>query len=44
MQSSPGMTDVFWVEELKLKDVALPTVMRKMLVHAFDDDGPLFRR
>jgi A/G-specific adenine glycosylase len=29
--ASPGMTDVFWIEEVELKDAALPTVMRKML-------------
>jgi A/G-specific adenine glycosylase len=28
------MSDVFWVEEKKLKDVALPTVMRKIVAHA----------
>jgi A/G-specific adenine glycosylase len=32
-QSSPGMTGVFWVEEQRLKDVALPTVMRKIVTH-----------
>ena len=26
-------SDVFWVEEKKLKDVALPTVMRKIVAH-----------
>jgi hypothetical protein len=29
-------SDVFWVEEGKLKDVALPTVMRKIVAHALD--------
>ncbi|MGN6517717.1 MAG: A/G-specific adenine glycosylase [Rhizomicrobium sp.] len=33
MQSSPGMTDLFWIEEWRLKDVALPTVMRKIVTH-----------
>jgi A/G-specific adenine glycosylase len=33
-QSSPGMTDVFWVEAKRLKEVALPTVMRKIVQHA----------
>ena len=32
-QSSPGMTDLFWVEGQKLKEAALPTVMRKILNH-----------
>jgi A/G-specific adenine glycosylase len=32
-QSSPGMTGVFWVEEWKLNDAALPTVMRKIVMH-----------
>jgi A/G-specific adenine glycosylase len=31
-QSSPGMTDVFWVEESKLKEAALPTLMRKIVI------------
>ena len=35
-QSSPGMTGVFWVEERKLKDAALPTVMRKIVSHSQD--------
>jgi A/G-specific adenine glycosylase len=32
-----------WVAESDLKSVALPTVMRKILAHALDDAGPLFR-
>ncbi len=42
-QSSPGMTDMFWVEERKLKDAALPTVMRKVVSHGLDEGGPLFQ-
>ena len=43
MQSSPGMTDVFWVEEQRLNHAALPTVMRKIILHALDTGGPLFQ-
>ncbi|MEJ0025443.1 MAG: A/G-specific adenine glycosylase [Rhizomicrobium sp.] len=32
--------DSFWVGDLN--SVALPTVMKKILHHAFDNDGPLF--
>ena len=32
-----------WVPSEKLSDVALPTVMRKMVEHGLADDGPLFR-
>ena len=42
--TSPGMTDVFWVEVERLGAVALPTVMRKILTHALTDEGPLFRK
>ena len=38
---SPGMT--MWISPNKLGEVALPTVMRKMLEHGLADDGPLFR-
>jgi A/G-specific adenine glycosylase len=31
-----------WVAREKLADVALPTVMRKIITHALPDDGPLF--
>lgn len=41
-QSSPGMTTMFWIEERKLKDAALPTVMRKVIAHGLDEGGPLF--
>jgi len=36
----PGMTGGIWVGDLQT--VALPTVMKKILHHAFADDGPLF--
>ena len=32
-----------WIALERLGDVALPTVMRKMLEHGLADDGPLFR-
>jgi A/G-specific adenine glycosylase len=32
-----------WVPSERLSEVALPTVMRKMLEHGLADDGPLFR-
>jgi A/G-specific adenine glycosylase len=32
-----------WIASERLGDVALPTVMRKMLEHGLADDGPLFR-
>jgi A/G-specific adenine glycosylase len=32
-----------WIAAEKLGEVALPTVMRKMLEHGLADDGPLFR-
>jgi A/G-specific adenine glycosylase len=31
-----------WVPSDKLREVALPTVMRKMVEHALEEDGPLF--
>jgi A/G-specific adenine glycosylase len=40
--ASPGMTEVFWVMPERLGEVALPTVMRKIIAHAPPDDGPLF--
>ena len=36
----PGMTEGIWIGDLN--SVALPTVMKKILHHAFADDGPLF--
>jgi A/G-specific adenine glycosylase len=32
-----------WIATERLGEVALPTVMRKMVEHALADDGPLFR-
>jgi A/G-specific adenine glycosylase len=32
-----------WVPAEKLRSVALPTVMRKILAHGLDDGGPLFQ-
>ena len=37
--SHPGK----WVPVAQLGDVALPTVMRKIIAHALPDNGPLFR-
>ncbi len=31
-----------WVSSDKLREVALPTVMRKIVEHALEEDGPLF--
>src|SRR5208337_2766679 len=31
-----------WILTEKLKDAALPTVMRKIIAHGLDDGGPLF--
>ena len=31
-----------WVARDRLSDVALPTIMRKVVAHGLDDDGPLF--
>ncbi len=42
LRGSPGMTAVVWEKEMT--KVALPTVMRKIVAHAFADDGPLFAR
>ena len=36
-------TDGKWIAEEDLGSSALPTVMRKILIHALDDGGPLFR-
>jgi A/G-specific adenine glycosylase len=40
--TSPVNGEGKWVQDLSL--VALPTVMKKILHHAFVDDGPLFRQ
>jgi len=42
-RTSPGMTGEVWVKENELSDAALPTVMRKIIAHALDEGGPLFR-
>jgi A/G-specific adenine glycosylase len=42
--ASPSRGEAKWVPIAELKDVALPTVMRKIVAHAFDDSGPLFRQ
>ena len=31
-----------WIAADKLRDVALPTVMRKIVEHGLDEGGPLF--
>jgi hypothetical protein len=36
------MTAFVWAGDLSA--VALPTVMKKIVEHAFPDEGPLFRR
>jgi A/G-specific adenine glycosylase len=42
-RTKQAQTNTFWVDEQKLKDAALPTVMRKVISHALDNGGPLFR-
>jgi A/G-specific adenine glycosylase len=37
-------SDGVWVEVEDLSEAALPTVMRKIVFHALDDGGPLFRQ
>jgi A/G-specific adenine glycosylase len=34
----------FWLDSAQVETAALPTVMRKVIAHALDDAGPLFRR
>ncbi|HKU64669.1 MAG TPA: NUDIX domain-containing protein [Rhizomicrobium sp.] len=41
--SDPSRGEAKWVLAEKLRDVALPTVMRKIVEHGLADDGPLFR-
>ena len=36
--------DAIWIPTDKLKDAALPTVMRKIIAHGLDDGGPLFAK
>jgi A/G-specific adenine glycosylase len=38
----PKQFNTIWVAEAELPRAALPTIMRKIIVHAFDTDGPLF--
>jgi A/G-specific adenine glycosylase len=40
--ASPSRGEAKWVPAQKLRDVALPTVMRKIVEHGLDDGGPLF--
>jgi A/G-specific adenine glycosylase len=35
-------SDAIWIPVDKLKDAALPTVMRKIIAHGLDEVGPLF--
>jgi len=37
------VSEFFWIDESKLKDAALPTIMRKIIAHALEGEGPLFR-
>ncbi|HEY2009746.1 MAG TPA: A/G-specific adenine glycosylase [Rhizomicrobium sp.] len=37
-----GTQEQSWVPAQKLREVALPTVMRKIVEHALDEGGPLF--
>jgi len=46
-EHSPGMTaegNAKWVPVSDLAQVALPTVMRKIIAHAITEEGPLFRQ
>jgi A/G-specific adenine glycosylase len=40
---SPSGGEGIWVAQSALPDVALPTIMRKIISHALADEGPLFR-
>ena len=44
LRAKPGhdMRGTYWVQSEKLRDVALPTVMRKIVEHGLDSGGPLF--
>ena len=42
--SFKGSRGQLWVAPEKLRDVALPTVMRKIVEHGLDDGGPLFAK
>ncbi|GAA0537717.1 A/G-specific adenine glycosylase [Rhizomicrobium palustre] len=36
--------EILWVDVERLGAVALPTVMKKIITHAIEDEGPLFRK
>jgi A/G-specific adenine glycosylase len=38
----PAMTSLVWIAQNELSRAALPTVMRKIIVHALDEGGPQF--
>jgi A/G-specific adenine glycosylase len=40
----PARGEAIWTPIAKLADVALPTVMRKIIAHGLDDGGPLFAK
>jgi len=42
--ASPSRGEAKWVPAEKLREVALPTVMRKIVEHGLDEGGPLFSR
>ncbi len=42
MARKPKLDAALWVAREKLRDVALPTVMRKIVEHGLDEGGPLF--
>jgi A/G-specific adenine glycosylase len=33
---------LLWINQRKLKGAALPTIMRKIIAHALEGEGPLF--
>jgi A/G-specific adenine glycosylase len=43
LERSPAHRSAIWVARNDLSSVALPTVMRKIIAHALDHGGPLFR-
>jgi A/G-specific adenine glycosylase len=43
-EAEGGIPDARWIASDKLKDAALPTVMRKIIAHGLDDGGPLYAR
>ncbi len=42
--ASPSRGEAIWVPVANLADVALPTVMRKIVAHGLDEGGPLFAK